>query len=207
MTTAQPLVIATRNQGKLSELRAIICELPFVLLDLNSFPSVQTVAETGATFVENASLKAVGYAIQTGEMTLADDSGLEVDALGGAPGVRSARYAGEGSSDADRVVKLLAELSGLTSRERTARFVSVIAIADRLGVILNVSRGVCEGHIVAAPRGANGFGYDPVFIPRGFNQTFAELPSSLKNRISHRGQALMAAADFLRCLTVSSRAG
>ena len=207
MTTAQPLVIATRNQGKLGELRAIISELPFVLLDLHSFPSVQAVAETGTTFVENASLKATGYAIQIGEITLADDSGLEVDALGGAPGVLSARYAGKGSSDADRVDKLLSELSGVKSEERTARFVSVIAVADRLGSILNVSRGVCEGRIAATPRGANGFGYDPVFIPLGFNETFAELPLSLKNRISHRGKALIAASDFLRCLTVSSPAG
>ena len=205
--TEQPLVIATRNRGKLLELRAMIRELPLVLLNLHSFPSVQTIAETGTTFVENASLKAAGYAVQIGEMTLADDSGLEVDALGGAPGVLSARYAGNGASDAERVGKLLTELSPVKSPERTARFVSVIAIADREGAILNVSQGVCEGRIAATPRGRNGFGYDPVFIPRGFDQTFAELPPLLKNRISHRGKALAAATNFLRCLTVSSRAG
>ncbi len=205
--TEQPLVIATRNQGKLLELRALIRELPFVLLDLNSFPSVQTIPETGATFVENASLKAAGYALQIHELTLADDSGLEVEALGGAPGVRSARYAGDGASDAERVDKLLSELSHLKSPERTARFVSAIAIADREGAMLNLSEGVCEGHIAEIPRGSNGFGYDPVFIPRGFDRTFAELPPPLKDRISHRGKALQAATDFLRCLTVSWRAG
>ena len=200
---AQTLVIATRNQGKLFELRTIIGELPFVLVDLHSFPSVQTVPETGATFAENASLKAAGYAVQIGKMTLADDSGLEVDALGGAPGVLSARYAGEGASDEERVDKLLAELSRVKSQERGARFVSVIAIADRTGVILNLSKGVCEGRIAVEPRGCNGFGYDPIFVPRGFDQTFAELPAPVKNRISHRGQALRAATDFLRCLTVT----
>ena len=203
----QPLVIATRNRGKLLELRAIVGELPLKLLDLRSFPSVRAVPETGTTFVENASFKAAGYAVQTGEMTLADDSGLEIDALDGAPGVLSARYAGEGASDAERVDRLLAELSQVKSGERTARFISVIAIANREGVILNLSTGVCEGLIASAPRGANGFGYDPVFIPRGFEQTFAELPPASKNRISHRGKALQAATDFLRCLTVSSRAG
>ena len=205
--TEQPLVIATRNRDKLLEVRAIIRELPLVLLDLHSFPSVQTIPETGTTFVENASLKAAGYALQIGEMTLADDSGLEVDALGRAPGVLSARYAGNDASDAERVGKLLTELSPFKSPERTARFVSVIAIADREGAILNVSEGVCEGRIAATPRGRNGFGYDPVFIPRGFDETFAELPPLLKNRISHRGKALAAATNFLRCLTVSSRAG
>ena len=204
---AQPLVIATRNQGKLLELRTIIRELPLVLLDLHSFPSAQTIPETGATFAENASLKAAGYAVQTGEMTLADDSGLEVDALGGAPGVLSARYAGEGASDAERVNKLLAELSRLNSRERTARFVCVIAIADRAGVILNLSKGICEGRIAAAPRGSNGFGYDPIFVPRGFDQTFAELSAPVKSGISHRGKALRAATGFLTCLTVTSQAG
>jgi XTP/dITP diphosphohydrolase len=202
----QVLVIATRNQGKLLELRAIIRGLPLLILDLDSFPSVQTVSETGATFVENASLKASGYAVQIGEMTVADDSGLEVDALGGAPGVLSARYTGNDASDAERVDKLLKELSRMKSAERTARFVSVIAIADREGAILNVSQGICEGSIAAAPRGTNGFGYDPVFIPQGFHQTFAELPPLLKNRISHRAKALVSAAVFMRCLTVSSGA-
>jgi XTP/dITP diphosphohydrolase len=199
-----PLIIATRNPGKLLELRALIHELPIMLLDLNSFPSVQTVPETGNSFVENASLKAAGYAAQIHEMTLADDSGLEVDALGGAPGVRSARYAGEGASDAERVDKLLSELSQVEIRARTARFVSAIAIADREGVILNLSEGVCEGRIADFPRGSNGFGYDPVFIPTGFDRTFAELPRSLKNQISHRSKALAATSDFLRRLTVSS---
>src|SRR6185503_18821773 len=205
--TDTELLIATYNSGKLHELRELLGQLQFELRDLHSFPSVHVVAETGSTFQENAELKAAGYARQAGLMTVADDSGLEVSALGGLPGVRSARYAGEDVSDAERVEKLLFELSRATSTDRTARFVSTIVIADRTGAILNVSRGVCLGEIAHARRGANGFGYDPIFIPAGFDETFAELASTVKNEISHRAQALKKAAKFLRSLTIDSRAG
>ncbi len=205
--TESDLLIATYNQGKLQELRELLGELPFELRDLHSFPAIEVVAETGSTFADNASLKATGYAKQAHMMTIADDSGLEADALGGSPGVYSARYAGDHASDADRVRKLLAELSGVKTVERVARFVSVVVIADRDGVILNTSIGVCEGEIAAEPRGSNGFGYDPIFIPAGFDETFAELPSEVKNRISHRGLALRKTVEFLRSLTVRSRAG
>jgi XTP/dITP diphosphohydrolase len=196
------LLIATRNQAKLQELRDLLQERPFDLGDLSSFPAIQTVAETGSTFAKNAELKAAGYAEQAGVMTIADDSGLEVQALGGRPGVLSARYAGAGASDSDRVDKLLSELSNVPASNRGAQFVSAVAIANGEGEILNISIGVCTGRIADAPRGANGFGYDPVFIPDGFGETFAELPSNVKNQISHRARALKGAAEFLRSLTL-----
>jgi len=200
---ARQLLIATGNPGKLRELHRLLSDLPFALHDLNSFSSINPVSENGSTFAENASLKASGYARQTGLMTLADDSGLEVEALAGAPGVRSARYAGAGASDAQRVQKLLSELATAGAGKRTARFVSAIAVAGQDGQILNLSQGICAGIITTEPRGQSGFGYDPIFVPDGFAETFAELPSDVKNRISHRGQALKATAEFLRSLTGS----
>lgn len=205
--TDRQLVIATHNRGKLEEFRNLLRDLPFELRDLNSFPSIVSVAEVGETFGENATLKAVGYAIQTRSLTLADDSGLEVSALGGAPGVRSARYAGDQASDAERVETLLTELSRTNDVARLARFVSVIAIADHTGAILNISFGTCLGRIAEAPRGSNGFGYDPIFIPEGMDHTFAELSPDRKNQISHRAMALKGAAEFLRSLTGHSDAG
>ncbi|MFS8086409.1 MAG: non-canonical purine NTP pyrophosphatase, partial [Acidobacteriota bacterium] len=181
MNPPQSLLVATRNQGKLAELRQLLADLPLVLLGLDAFPAIETIAETGSTFIENASLKACGYAAQAKLLTLADDSGLEVDALAGAPGVRSARYAGEAASDVAHIEKLLAELSNTETLEPKARFVSAIAIAGSDGSILNVSEGTCEGHIDLAPRGHNGFGYDPIFVPQGFVSTFAELETEVKN--------------------------
>ena len=201
------LLIATRNEGKLIEVREMLSELPLQFLSLRDFPDTVTVDETATSFAENASLKARGYALQTGAFTLADDSGLEVDALGGEPGVRSARYAGEAASDFDRVQRLLSNLAGFDRTARTARFVAAIAIADPKGTILNLSIGTCEGTITKTPRGENGFGYDPIFIPRGYEQTFAELGSDVKNRISHRANALEQAGEYLRSLTGEMAAG
>ena len=203
----QVLVIATRNSGKLLELSELLRDLPFTLRDLNSFPLIGPVEETGATFAENASIKARAYAQQTRLMTLADDSGLEVRALDGEPGVRSARYAGDGASDAQRTNRLLAELAKLSSTDRTARFVSAVAIANTEALTLHVAIGTCEGRIASAPRGLNGFGYDPVFIPNGYDQTFGELSSEVKNQVSHRGRALKGARNFLRSLTMASTDG
>jgi len=203
----QTLVIATRNSGKLFELRELLRDVPFTLYDLNSFPKIESVVETGATFADNACVKARAYAEQTRSLVLADDSGLEVNSLGGAPGVYSARYAGDAASDAQRTGKLLAELSKVSAGDRAARFVSAVAIANLEGRILSVSLGVCEGRIAIAPRGSNGFGYDPVFIPDGYSQTFGELSADVKNQISHRSQALKGALDFLRSLTMASRDG
>jgi XTP/dITP diphosphohydrolase len=198
------LLVATWNEGKLRELRGLLADLPLELRGLDDFPAIQTIPETAATFAENASLKASGYARQANVLTLADDSGLEVDALGGAPGVWSARFAGEAASDAARINKLLAELSNIEAANRSARFVSVVVIADCGGSILKVSKGICEGHITFAARGENGFGYDPVFLPRGYGSTFAELAPAVKNRISHRACALRDARDYLLALTGAS---
>jgi XTP/dITP diphosphohydrolase len=203
----QTLVIATRNSGKLTELRQLLRGLPFTLRDLNSFPLIESVEETGATFAENACVKARAYAEQTRSLALADDSGLEVNSLGGAPGVYTARYAGHGASDTQRTDKLLATLSKGISGDRAARFVSAVAIANSGGRILSVSVGVCEGRIAKVPRGSNGFGYDPVFIPDGHSQTFGELSDEVKNQISHRAHALKGALDFLRSLTTASGDG
>lgn len=204
MIIPRSLVVATENLGKLQELRQLLGDLPLELYGLTDFPNIEAVPETGESFVENASLKAVGYANQTGWLTLADDSGLEVDALGGAPGVLSARYAAVGASDLERIEKLLSELSNNPATKRSARFVSAVAIASGDGRILNVSAGKCNGHIHFAPRGAGGFGYDPIFIPAGYNKTFAELKTEIKNKISHRAGALLGARKFLRSLTNAS---
>jgi len=195
------LLVATLNEGKLRELHDLLADLPLRLLSLDNFPAIQPVPETGTTFAENASLKAAGYARQTSMLTIADDSGLEVDALSGAPGVLSARYAGAEASDEERTTKLLAELSQIEVEGRGARFVSVIAIAAPGGSILHLSTGFCEGQISFARRGNYGFGYDPVFIPRGYDSTFAELPPAVKNRLSHRAHALRDARDYLLALT------
>src|SRR5436190_20266427 len=143
------LLIATRNRGKLQEITDLLEELPLELCDLNSFPAIASITETGSSFAENASLKAMGYATRAFVMTLADDSGLEVEALGGAPGVLSARYAGDGASDSERVEKLLSELKNIDVANRAARFVSAVVISDSSGMILNVSSGVCNGAIAA----------------------------------------------------------
>jgi XTP/dITP diphosphohydrolase len=198
------LLVATLNEGKLAELREILADLPFVLCSLKDFPEVVPIEETGNTFVENASLKASGYAMQTHLLTIADDSGLEVKALKGAPGVFSARYAGEHASDAERTEKLLENLSGVNESNRSARFVSAIAVADSSGSILEVSVGICDGQIAMAPRGTHGFGYDPIFLPNGYQVTFSELQPEVKNTISHRARALSSLRNFLRTLTITS---
>src|SRR2546423_6540376 len=155
------LLIATRNRGKLQEIKDLLEDLPFNIVDLSQCPSIETVEESGDTFADNASLKASGYARQAAVLTLADDSGLMVDALDGAPGVHSARYAGEGASDGERTEKLLRALTDVPQLHRGARFVSVIAIAQDEGKIVNMSTGECRGTIAREPRGNGGFGYDP----------------------------------------------
>ena len=189
------LLLATRNPGKLREITSILRGSGWSFSSLQEFNHVGSAEENGATYSENAIAKAQFYASATGLVSLADDSGLEVAALAGAPGVYSARYAGEHASDADRRQLLLTELSN--NPDRRARFVSVVAIADHGGAVLNVSEGICDGTITFAPRGTGGFGYDPLFIPDGYTQTFAELPDVVKNRISHRALALVQTKQFL----------
>jgi len=192
------LIIATRNPHKTREVEQIVGS-EFVVHDLSAYPDLPETAETGVTFDENAILKAVSTSHHVGRLVLADDSGLEVDALSGAPGVFSARYAGERSTDYENVQKLLGELEEVDPEKkcRNACFRCVLAIAQN-GKVLGTFSGQIDGNIIAAPRGSGGFGYDPVFVPNGFEQTFAELPAETKNRISHRARALQAAIPFLR---------
>src|SRR5437868_8602498 len=192
------LLVATSNPGKVAELATLLKDLPCQVIGLSDLPQpLPIAAETGATFSENALMKAEEYHARTGLLSLADDSGLEVDALGGAPGVYSARYAGEEASAADRIERLLAALSQTGDADRRARFVCVIAISDPQGVIANLSTGICEGTIADAPRGTNGFGYDPIFVPDGYEQSFGELPTEIKEVISHRARALKVTSSFL----------
>lgn len=186
------LLIATHNRGKLREYQELFGGLPLDLVTLDDAGIHEDVEENGATFAENARLKALTYARESGLLTLADDSGLEVDALGGDPGVYSRRYAGENKTDAERNAYLLEKLKGVTPDRRTARFRCAIAIASPGGEVWE-SNGTCEGVITNAPRGTNGFGYDPLFLFPQSGLTMAELPSEEKNRISHRARAAVGA--------------
>ena len=197
MDAIRTIVIATGNAGKARELAELFGTLGVVLQTLAEFTGLTEVAETGSTFAENARLKAVGYAEQTGSYCLADDSGLEVTALGGRPGVLSARYGGEDINYAGRMRLLLGEVAATGDHDRSARFVCSMALARPDGSILATTDGVCEGTLAEAPAGTGGFGYDPIFIPDGFARTFAELPPEAKSRLSHRG---IAAAGMLRFL-------
>ncbi|HUT36121.1 MAG TPA: XTP/dITP diphosphatase [Planctomycetota bacterium] len=190
------IVLGSRNPGKSREVRAALAGLPVELRGLDEHPGVEMPEETGETFAENARLKATVLAAQLGTWVLADDSGLCVDALGGRPGVCSARYAGPHTTDAEKVARLLAELRDVAEPERTARFVCALALASPEGVLLEVE-GVCEGRIAVEPRGANGFGYDPAFFYPDFGATFAEVPLEKKTRVSHRGRAIRALAQQL----------
>lgn len=190
------LVIATRNQGKLKEIRRLLEGTGIVVRGLESFDNLPDVEEDGATFADNARKKAETIAALTGLPTLADDSGLEVAALDGAPGVHSARYAGPGASDADNNAKLLAALEKVPEAARQGAFCCAMALA-RPGRETQLFFGRVEGRILRELRGRGGFGYDPLFLVREFGQTMAELPLETKNRISHRGQALRRALDVL----------
>jgi len=194
---SEELLIATRNGGKVLEFSRLLGDLPVSLRGLSDFPDVGEVEESGETFEENATIKARVYAGLTGLFTLADDSGLQVDALGGAPGVRSARYADPRATDAERNALLLSELNATHDAERRARFVCVLALFRPVDDSLKLFRGSCEGRIGHEPRGDGGFGYDPIFIPDGYSQSFGELPSDVKDRISHRAIAFNAVRSFL----------
>ena len=198
--TARPrrrLLLASNNAHKLAEYRALFAGLPFVLQVPKDLGLTLDVAETGRTFTENAVLKAQAFARAADVAALADDSGLEVDALGGLPGTWSRRYAGEDATDAERMALLLERLRGVATAERTARFRCVIAVADADGSLLGSVEGVVEGLIAAEPRGRHGFGYDPVFWLPERGCTMAELPPDEKNAISHRARAAAAARDLL----------
>ena len=194
------LFLATRNAHKTTEVRAILAPAGWTVTDLSAHPDWPEVEETGATFADNAALKALAASARLpGVAVLADDSGLEVDALGGAPGVFSARYAGPDADDAANRRRLLAELTRLGTRENrpTARFRCHITLAEN-GQRVGDFDGTVEGTLVPVERGAGGFGYDPLFVPEGFEETFGELMPEVKNRLSHRARALEQAIKFLR---------
>ena len=192
------LLLATRNPHKVTEVRAIL-GAEWTVTDLTAYPDWPDVEETGATFADNAALKALAASARIGDAwVLADDSGLEVDALQGAPGVHSARYSGAGATDAGNRARLIAELAKLGAAAlRNARFHCVIALA-RDGRIEGSFDGVVEGSIIDRERGLGGFGYDPLFVPQGFQDTFGELPAAVKNGMSHRHRALTKVIAFLR---------
>ncbi|MBW1982142.1 MAG: XTP/dITP diphosphatase [Deltaproteobacteria bacterium] len=190
--TKLPLVLATRNAGKTEEIRSILAKFPITIKNLTDFGPIPEVVEDGQTFEDNAVKKARFVAKVLGLPALADDSGLMVDALGGLPGVKSARFAGENATDEENNAKLLAELTGVDNR--AASFVCVIAIAVPWGPAL-IYEGRCQGSITTEPVGSQGFGYDPLFYYPPLRKTFAQLTTEEKNRISHRGLALQELAN------------
>lgn len=191
----QRLLLATRNAHKTREVREILGE-GWEVEDLTARPDLPDVEETGATFEENARLKAVAGSAHYDGWVLADDSGLEVDALGGAPGVRSARFAGEGADMAANRVLLLEQLRGVRGKDRRGRFHCVLALA-KASEVVRVFHGTIEGAITPAARGTGGFGYDPLFVPEGSCRTFAEMTGAQKHALSHRGRALASLAAYL----------
>ena len=193
----QKLLIATHNQGKLREFRQLLADLDLEVTDLDAVGITHDVEETGTTFAENAILKARAYAEMSGLLTWSDDSGLEVDALGGQPGVYSARYGGPGLTPRDRYLLLLETLAHKPDQEWTARFRCVVALAKPSGELQTVE-GTLEGIITDQPAGEHGFGYDPIFYLPEYQATLAELLPNVKNRISHRGKASVAAKEALR---------
>jgi XTP/dITP diphosphohydrolase len=197
------LLIATKNLHKLEEFRAMFRDLPYQLHSLNDVKLGMDVEETGTTFRENAELKALTYARVSGLLSLADDSGLEIDALGGAPGVYSARFAGVDTSYEERFRLIFEKLRGLPASRRTARFRCVITVAEPSGVYQSVE-GVIEGVITEEARGVHGFGYDPIFLVPSLGKTTAELLPEHKNQISHRAQAVRLARALLENWPISS---
>ncbi len=196
------IVLATRNRGKIREIRSILSSrlpMPVEISSLLDYPHIPHIKEDGKTLEENAIKKATTVASHTGLIALADDSGLEVDALNGLPGIHSARFAGEEGNDKENIRKLLNLLEGLPMEKRKARFRCVIAIAHPSGEVHTVD-GICEGIIAAEERGKRGFGYDPVFIIPSYGKTFAELGEEVKNKISHRAIALEKACMLLGTL-------
>ncbi len=195
------LLLGTNNQGKVREYMMLLRSLPFELVTPAEQGITTTVSEVGGSLEENARLKATVLAEQSQLLTLADDSGLEVDALGGEPGRLSARYAGEGASDSDRVDYLLSRLENVPWPERSACFRCIIAVATPSGVV-ELCSGECQGFITFEPRGEEGFGYDPIFYLPRLDKTMAELPLEIKNQVSHRGQAARKAYYLLERLRV-----
>lgn len=197
---AKTILVATQNEKKRAEIKEILADMPGILLrGPDDFPFLPEVEEDGNTYQENAIKKATILAKACNTWAMADDSGLEIDALNGRPGIYSCRYAGPNATDEKNIEKVLSELKGVPKERRTARFICSIALADPYGLFFIVE-GRCEGFITEGPRGKGGFGYDPVFSVPEYHQTFAELVPSIKNRISHRANALKQFKERIRLL-------
>jgi XTP/dITP diphosphohydrolase len=194
-----PIVLATRNRGKVREMHSLLVGLPVRTRTLDDLPDVPILPETGDTFEANAKEKAELVVRLTGCISIADDSGIEIDALGGAPGVQSATFLGPSATDEDRNLWVLRKLRGVAGGLRTARYRAVIAVAAPDGSI-RTFEGTCEGRIAEAPRGEGGFGYDPIFVVPAYGRTMAELPAEIKNQISHRAKAIASARGHLEAL-------
>ena len=196
----QQLIVATRNRNKTREIQQILGP-KFEVRDLSAYPEISETVESGKSFEENAKLKAIAISKKMPGLVIADDSGLEVEVLDGAPGIYSARYAGAKATDKENIDRLLEEVARIGAKrdQRRARFRCVLALG-RNGQMLGTFQGIVEGSIVDQPRGLHGFGYDPIFVPNGFEQTFAELLAEVKNRISHRAKAIRALAASLAAL-------
>jgi len=193
------LLLASQNPGKLAEMRQLVNGLPFRILAPADVGLLEAPAETGASFLENAILKARHYTRRSGRLTVADDSGLAVDALDGGPGLYSSRFGGEGASDADRNRLLVEKLRGVPPERRRARFTSAVAMAKGEEILFQTVESV-EGLIAEEPRGGGGFGYDPLFFYPPYGKTFGEVPSDMKDRVSHRGKAFARLRAFLASL-------
>ncbi|RJP23757.1 MAG: RdgB/HAM1 family non-canonical purine NTP pyrophosphatase [Candidatus Abyssobacteria bacterium SURF_5] len=197
------LLLGTNNPGKVREISKFLEGVPLEIISLRTFEEIVPVRETEKSFLANARLKASEYFRQTGLLTLAEDSGLQIDALDGQPGPLSARFAGEEASDADNVTKVLRLLRGIKPARRTARFVCVVAITD--GRKIWIATGKCEGRIATRPCGKSGFGYDPIFIPNGYKSTFARLGDTVKDQVSHRAEAFCKVRRILERITGSPK--
>jgi XTP/dITP diphosphohydrolase len=192
------IVLATRNKKKIEEIKRAIGNVPISILTIDDFPGCPEVQEEGVTFQENAIKKALAVAQYTGKPSLADDSGLEVYALNNAPGILSSRYAGEGTDDRKNIEKLLHEMRSVINEERNARFVCCLALVFPDGRV-EIFSGHVEGRIGREPKGSYGFGYDPIFYPKGHDRTFAEMTANEKDALSHRGEALRKFQKYLKC--------
>lgn len=193
------VVLATHNPAKVREILELVRDLPLRVYALDAFPQIADLPEDGLTYTENAISKALTVARLTRRVTIADDSGIEIDALQGAPGPQSRRFLGDGASDAQRNVRILKMVAGVAPPARTARYRAVVAVATSDGTV-RTFEGTCEGELATAPRGAHGFGYDPIFVVPAYGKTMAQLPPAVKNRISHRARAVTAARPYLRQL-------
>lgn len=203
-TIPDRIVIATRNKGKVNEIRELVRNLPVEFLTLDDVPAAPEVVEDGCTFEENALKKAHAVARATGMTTIADDSGLTVDALDGRPGVLSARYGGDGATDEEKCLRILEELRDVPDAGRTSRFVCALALVEPGGQE-HLFVETCEGRIIRELRGAHGFGYDPIFLYEPAGRTFAEMDREAKNQVSHRGRALRRLASFLADVAAGQR--